>query len=72
MAKVDAAITDPEDLAAIVEDVRRCVAFVRQADGYGEVMVRVQVRPQGFAGWDVSPMVSRKPRRDSTVDRGNR
>ena len=59
------ALTDPEDLAAIVEDVRRCVAFVRQADGYGEVTVRLQVRPQGFAGWEIASMVSRKPRRQT-------
>ena len=65
--KTTDAMTDPEDLAAIVEDLRRCVAFVRQAEGYGEVTVRLQVRPQGFAGWEVSPVVSRKPRRQ-TVD----
>lgn len=66
MQRIDAT-TDPEDLAAIVEDLQRCVAFVRQAEGYGEVTVRLQVRPQGFAGWEVSPVVSRKPRRE-TVD----
>jgi hypothetical protein len=70
MQRIDA-FTDPEDIAAIVEDLRRCVDFVRQADGYGEVTMRLQVRPQGFAGWEVSPVVSRKPRRESTTDRRN-
>ncbi|MBN2391643.1 MAG: hypothetical protein JXR84_13040 [Anaerolineae bacterium] len=68
MPHADAAM-DPEDLAAIVEDLRRCVAFVRQAEGYGEVTVRLQVRPQGFAGWEVSPVVSRKPRRETAGSR---
>lgn len=60
------AVTDPEDLAAIIEDVRRGLAFVRNAQGYGEVVVRIQVRPQGIADWDVAPKFTRKPRR--TVD----
>jgi len=62
MTKVDA-VTDPEDLAAIVEDIRRGLAFVRGAQGYGEIVVRIQVRPEGLAGWEVAPGFSRKPRR---------
>jgi hypothetical protein len=56
--------TDPENLAAIVEDVRRGLQFIRHAQGYGEVLVRIQVRPQGIADWDVAPKFTRKPRRE--------
>jgi hypothetical protein len=66
MTKTDAQ-TDPEDLAAIVEDVRRGLQFIRNAQGFGEVVVRIQVRPGGIADWDVAPRFVRKPRRE-TVD----
>ncbi len=62
MTKTDAQ-TDPEDLAAIVEDVRLGLQFIRNAQGFGEVVVRIQVRPQGIADWDVAPRFVRKPRR---------
>ncbi len=63
MLKQGEADTDPVDLAAIVEDIRRGVQFIRAAEGYGEVTVTLQVRPAGFAGWDMATKISRKPRR---------
>lgn len=68
MAKAEA-ITDPEDLAAIIEDVRRGLRFVRDAQGFGEIVVRIQVRPQGIADWDVAPKFTRKPRREAVEGR---
>jgi len=66
MATRAEAVTDPEDLAAIVEDVRRGLKFVRTGgQGYGEVVLRIQVRPKGIADWDVAPKFTRKPRRTS-------
>lgn len=59
--------TDDGDLAAILEDVRECLLFIRQAQGYGEIVVRIQVRPGGFAGWEVAPSFTRKPRARGVV-----
>lgn len=53
--------TDSEHLAAIVEDLRLGLEFIRAAQGYGEVAVCVQVRPNGIADWDVAPRFTRKP-----------
>ncbi len=55
------ATADAEYLAAIVEDVRLGLEFVRAAQGYGEVIVNIKVRPQGIADWDVAPRFTRKP-----------
>lgn len=57
--------TDPEDLAAIVEDVRRGLQFIRNACGFGEILMRIHVRPKGIANWEVAPQITRKPQRDS-------
>lgn len=56
--------TDSEHLAAIVEDLRRGLDFIRAAQGYGEVAVHIQVRPNGIADWDVAPRFTRKPHRE--------
>lgn len=57
-------VTDTEDIAAIVEEVRRAVRNVRQAQGYGKVEVTINIRPAGFAGWEVASVVSVKPPRE--------
>jgi len=63
IAKTDAH-TDPEDLAAIVDDVRRGMEFIRRGYGYGAVTIEIQVRPNGIAEWIVTPCFTRKPRRE--------
>ncbi len=66
MSKQSEPSTDPEDLAAIVEDVRRGLQFIRAAQGYGEVTVTIEVRPDGLAHWAISTKFTRKPRRVET------
>lgn len=64
MAASTKADTDPEDLAAIVEDMRRGLQFIRTVQGHGEIVVHIQVRPNGIADWAVAPKFTRKPRRE--------
>ena len=66
MTQTHNAATDPEDIAGIVEDIRRGLAFVRAAHGYGEVVIRIEVKPGGITDWDVAPKFTRKPRREVT------
>ena len=66
MARRDlmASITEEEreDLKAILADIIRGLGVVREAEGFGEITVRITVRPKGLASWDVAPAFSRKPR----------
>lgn len=58
--------SDAEDVAAIVEDIRRGLDFIRRGQGYGRVVVTIEVRPTGLAGWEVGPTFSRKPGKKGT------
>jgi hypothetical protein len=57
-----AAATDSDDIEAIVRDMVTGLRFIRSAEGYGELVVEIQVRPHGIAQWRVAPAFSRKPR----------
>jgi hypothetical protein len=54
--------TDVTDLAAIREDIVEGLAFIRNAQGYGEVVVRIQLRKGTITGWEVGPSFTRRPR----------
>lgn len=56
------ATTDNDDIQAIVEDIVTGLRIIRGAQGYGELVIEIQVRPHGIAQWSVAPAFSRKPR----------
>jgi hypothetical protein len=51
----------PDDIEAIVRDMETGLRFIRSAEGYGALVVEIQVRPHGTAQWRVIPAFSRKP-----------
>lgn len=52
---------DSVEIASIVEDLRKGLRFVREAQGYGELVLRIVVKPGGIAEWEVGPVFRRKP-----------
>ena len=53
---------DRRDVSDILADLMRAVEVIRDAGGYGEIQLRVVVRPDGIARWHVAPEFSRKSR----------
>jgi len=49
------------DIAGIVEDIRQGLAFVQAAQGYGAVVIKIELRQGGITAWSVAPEVTRKP-----------
>lgn len=52
---------DELDIAGIVADIRHGLAFVQAAQGYGAVVIKIELRQGGITAWSVAPEITRKP-----------